>query len=136
MAEPTPAPSVLVICADLMTGGRLVSAVAAAGGTPVRVLSVAKAAAHDGPAAAVLDLTLAGAADWLADATLPVVAFAPHVRTDLLRRAREAARGPVLVRSQLEGEVACRAPRDDHGPFVVRGFSLARERSERGLPDR
>ena len=30
---------------------------------------------------------------------VPVVAFAPHVRTDLLRKARDAARGPVLVRS-------------------------------------
>ena len=56
----------------------------------------------------MLDLTLDGAADWLAglpgDAA-PVLAFCPHVRADLIKTARAADRGPVLVRSQLAGGV-------------------------------
>ena len=94
---------VLIVCADLLTGGPLVQAVRSAGLTPARALSAAKADAA-GAAAVLLDLTLPGAADWLsalpADAP-PTLAFCPHVRTDLIRTARAAGRGPVLVRSQL-----------------------------------
>ena len=94
---------VLIVCADLLTGGPLVQAVRNAGRTPVRALSAAKADAA-GCEAMLVDLTLAGAADWLAALPAdgpPVLAFCPHVRTDLIRAARGLDRGLVLVRSQL-----------------------------------
>ena len=100
---------VLIVCADLLSGGPLVQAVREAGRTPVRALSVAKADAARGDAAAVLlDLTLPGAPGWLAGRPgggPPVLSFCPHVRTDLLKAARAADRGPVLVRSQLAAGV-------------------------------
>ena len=94
---------VLIVCADLLTGGPLVQAVRSDGRTPVRALSVGKADAT-GKTAVLLDLTLAGAVDWLMHQPVdgpPTLSFAPHVRTDLLKAARAADRGPALVRSQL-----------------------------------
>ena len=96
---------VLVVCADLLSGGPLVRAVRAAGRDPVRVLSVAKVPADPaGFAGVLLDLTLPGAAGWLAERSgraPPVLSFCPHVRTDLLAAARAASAGPVLTRSRL-----------------------------------
>ncbi|NNJ26335.1 hypothetical protein LzC2_24180 [Planctomycetes bacterium LzC2] len=86
-----------------MTGGPLVQAVRSAGMTPTRALSVAKADAGDA-AAIILDLSLPGAAAWLADLpehAPPTLSFGPHVLADLLKTARAAERGPVLTRSQL-----------------------------------
>lgn len=101
------AKTVLLVCGDLMTGGPLVQAVRHAGMTPRRALSVAKAEIGDA-AAIVLDLSLPGAAAWLAglpETAPPALAFGPHVLTDLLQTAREANRGPVLTRSQLAASV-------------------------------
>ena len=95
--------TILIVCADLLTGSPLVQAVRRAGLTPVRALSVA-GADPSGRRAVVVDLSLAGAAAWLADLpgdAPPALAFGPHVLTDLLRTARAAGRGPVLTRSQL-----------------------------------
>ena len=99
----TASDTVLIVCADLLTGGPLVQAVRRAELTPVRALSVA-GADPAGRRAVVVDLSLAGAAAWLADLpgdAPPALAFGPHVLTDLLRTARAAGRGPVLTRSQL-----------------------------------
>ena len=98
-----PPRTVLIVGADLMTGGPLVAAVRAAGFAPVRSLSLAKADVA-GASGVLLDLSLSGAAAWLtglpADAP-PVLSFGPHVLTELLRTARAAGRGPVLPRSRL-----------------------------------
>ena len=104
-AENASVHAILIVCADLLTGGPLVQAVREAGRHPVRALSVAKANTQSGDFAGVLlDLTLPGAADWIAARPAhgpPVLTFCPHVRTDLLKAARAAGRGPTLVRSQL-----------------------------------
>ena len=102
VAGPPPR-TVLIVCADLMTGGPLVAAVRAAGFSPVRSLSLAKAETA-GTSGVLLDLSLSGAAAWLAglpaDAP-PVLSFGPHVLAGLLKTARAAGRGPVLPRSRL-----------------------------------
>ena len=94
---------VLLVCADLLTGGPLVQAVRAAGFTPKRALSLAKADPA-GAAGVLLDLSLPGAAAWLSDPPTklpPTLAFGPHVLAELLKTARDAGRGPVLTRSRL-----------------------------------
>ncbi|MFH5803705.1 hypothetical protein [Alienimonas sp. DA493] len=103
-ADPAPAPrGVLIVCADLLTGGPLVQAVRNAGLTPTRALSAAKAEPGDA-AGVVLDLSLPGALAWLEERPAdgpPVLSFGPHVHAALLKAARAADRGPVLTRSQL-----------------------------------
>ncbi len=99
--------AVLLVCGDLLTGGPLVQAIRTAGLRPVRALSVAKAVPGDA-AAMMLDLSLPGAAAWLAalpEDAPPTLAFGPHVLGELLKTARAAGRGPVLTRSQLAGGV-------------------------------
>ena len=101
-ADPPPR-TVLIVCADLLTGGPLVAAVRAAGFTPVRSLGLAKADVA-GASGVLLDLSLSGAAAWLAELPAdapPVLSFGPHVLAELLKAARAAGRGPVLPRSRL-----------------------------------
>ena len=105
--SPAATGTVRVVCADLLTGGPLVQAVRQAGFVPVRSLSLINADPA-GAAGVLLDLSLPGAAAWLAalppDAP-PTLAFGPHVLADLLKTARAANRGPVLTRSQLESGI-------------------------------
>lgn len=108
------AETVLILAAELLLASRVAIAAKRAGysvrqmRTPAALADL-PAIATGGPSILVADLTLPGAIEactaWSAQAGRSAVGFCPHVATDLIRTARAAGVGRVLVHSQLESEL-------------------------------
>ena len=108
-----PRPLAILVTGDLFLGSRLKAFAENAG---YRVMTVAGSdraieLASEGPARIVLDLTaprmnvasiVEAYSDFVPDR---IAAYAPHVRTDLLRAARAARVRSVFTRSQLDTEL-------------------------------
>ena len=105
---PDPRPLVILLAADLMSGGPVRAAAKAAEAELVAVRSADAAAeaarqAGDRPVRVVVDLTAADA-EHFSPADHPAAAcyaFGPHVDADALRRARQRGYAEVVPRSRL-----------------------------------
>jgi len=108
-ARPTGAPAPIVVLSDLIFGARI-RAAAAARGIPVTLSLVPERiveAVRDGARAVFIDLdnratdpvaVIARIRADPASGDAPIVAFASHVRTDLIEAARVAGASRVLAR--------------------------------------
>lgn len=93
---------------DLFDRSRITTAVAAAGGeVEVEFLRDPEGFASSGADVVLVDLARPGALDVIASAigSARVIAFGPHVDTDVLVAAREAGADEVLPRSQFFKEL-------------------------------
>ena len=108
-AHPTGTPAPIAVLSDLIFGARI-RAAAAASGIPVALSLIPDRiveAVRDGARAAFIDLdtratdpvaVIARIRADPASASTPIVAFASHVRTDLIEAARAAGANRVLAR--------------------------------------
>ena len=111
MSRPDERPTLVLVTGDLFLGSRIRGMAERSGYAAVTMPRPSRPLeSHAGATTVrvVIDLTAPGLemerlADWLGDAAASrTLAYAPHVRTDLLKAARAAGIGTVLVRSQLD----------------------------------
>ena len=106
--------SLVLVTADLFLGSRIRGLAEQAGFVVTTVPGFSRpldSITGSSRAHVVLDLTVPGLdrerlADWLGEAvSTRTLAYAPHVRVDLLKTARAVGIGTVIVRSQLDDEL-------------------------------
>ena len=100
--EPTPSPTLLILCRDLLLGSRITAAAQSAG-VPFRVVrDAAKLTGQEGRRL-IVDLNQEGAADaaaaWKAATGGEVVGFVSHVDGATIQQARGAGLDQVMARS-------------------------------------